>query len=547
MLAIKHWLVYLVLSLFSVVTYVTAFPPWGIQEGAFVFAVPLLAWASRKHKGAAFYGTVFVCGWTAWFMLLIWLRHVYPPWGWLGCALLSLVVSLFWSSWFWAVGKYFPKLLACGGSYQTLGVCALACLWVMLEWVRSWVLTGFPWLPLAASQWQNPAILQPAAWTGAYGISFIIILFNLGVFLYGYRVYRSMAQQRSAAGALANFTTRRRWMVFVSVEFYGALALLFGALGLFLWYLPEREHQEPMFKAGIVQPWIPAAIKWEAARARDNLAVLERLTRMIALDETDVILWPEAATPWPILSSGDNAMQAWVEELVDAVQVPLLSGNLVERESQWHNGFFLIEPEQGLHAAFNTKQRLVPFGEYVPLQELLPFISKLVPIAGDIVPANGTVSLPLRVDEQQWAIGSLICYEDIFPGLARQTVRAGADCIVVVTNDAWYGEEGGAYQHAAHSVLRAVETRRPVIRCGNHGWSGWIDEYGRIRNTLLSAEGSIYFRGAETIEVARDKLWGGQQSFYVLYGDWFVAVCGLVWVIFVGISCLARRRLMATN
>jgi apolipoprotein N-acyltransferase len=97
--------------------------------------------------------------------------------------------------------------------------------------------------------------------------------------------------------------------------------------------------------------------------------------------------------------------------------------------------------------------------------------------------------------------------------------------LAVLTNNAWFGEGGAAYQHAAHSVLRAVETRRPVIRVGNGGWSGWIDEYGTVRTTLVGDAGSVYFRGAQTVTVNRDTRWRGELSFYTQHGDWFVLVC----------------------
>jgi apolipoprotein N-acyltransferase len=122
------------------------------------------------------------------------------------------------------------------------------------------------------------------------------------------------------------------------------------------------------------------------------------------------------------------------------------------------------------------------------------------------------------------AFGVLICYEDLFPRLAREEVLSGADALVVVTNDAWYGEGPAAYQHAAHSVLRAIETRRPVLRCGNAGWSGWIDEFGSIRWVQKDASGSVYFRGASMANVTRDQRWVGRNSFYVEHGDWFVAM-----------------------
>ena len=102
----------------------------------------------------------------------------------------------------------------------------------------------------------------------------------------------------------------------------------------------------------------------------------------------------------------------------------------------------------------------------------------------------------------------------------------GAELLVVMTNNAWFGEGGAAYQHAAHSVLRAVETRRPVLRSGNGGWSGWIDESGRVRAVLTNEDNSIYFRGHRTLNVTRDARWVGRQSFYVETGDWFVAVSG---------------------
>ena len=136
--------------------------------------------------------------------------------------------------------------------------------------------------------------------------------------------------------------------------------------------------------------------------------------------------------------------------------------------------------------------------------------------------------------------GPLICYEDIFPQLARASVRSGADVLAVLTNSAWYGEGGAAYQHAAHAVLRAVETRRPVLRCGNGGWSGWIDEFGGVRSVVTNEAHTIYFRGTRTVTVTRDKRWIGQESVYVQYGDWFVLVC--FGVALLGAGALATGR-----
>ncbi|MEJ6523892.1 MAG: nitrilase-related carbon-nitrogen hydrolase, partial [Opitutales bacterium] len=127
-------------------------------------------------------------------------------------------------------------------------------------------------------------------------------------------------------------------------------------------------------------------------------------------------------------------------------------------------------------------------------------------------------SIPLK-------IGPLICYEDIFPRLCRETALSGVDLFFVTTNDAWFGEEGCAEQHAAHSVLRAIETQTPFLRCGNAGWSGWIDPNGYQREVLRDGAGSIYFEGATVLNLS---IYPQKISFYVRYGDWFAYFCLII-------------------
>ena len=121
--------------------------------------------------------------------------------------------------------------------------------------------------------------------------------------------------------------------------------------------------------------------------------------------------------------------------------------------------------------------------------------------------------IPIQILGQEWVFGPLVCYEDMFPLRVRESVRAGADVLYVATNDAWYGTEGAAYFHAAHSVLRAVENRRPILRCGNAGWSGWIDAYGSIRGELSDEANSIYFKGSGNFVFSPQLEWRWQQSF----------------------------------
>lgn len=491
----------------STLLYVVAFPLLDGAEAAYLFAVPFLIWAFSRPRLNVFLLTALASSFLAWFILLIWLRHV--TWG--GTAFLAFYLGIIASLWFLAAGWVVPRLVERSFAVRLLGILGLAGLWVLLEWVRSFFpFSGFPWLPLAASQWERPVLLQLASWTGAYGVSFLLIFFNLATAFY----LRHLVVHRKT----------KKWALRLCPEFYIALFLLLGTIGLFFRTVsPSSTDREPLFTAGVVQPYIEQPLKWKQEEAQNNLATLAQQTTFVRLLDPDLLLWPEAATPWPI--RGDAVMRRWTERFVHQLDRPLLMGNYAHENQILHNGIFLVDPEEGLYGHYYAKRKLVPFGEYVPLRRFIPFVEKFVPFESDFQPGEDAAPIPVAIKGQVFQFGALVCYEDIFPSLVRQSVAMGADLLFVATNNAWYGEEGGAYQHAAHSVLRAVETRRPLLRCGNGGWSGWIDEYGRVRHVLTDQKGSIYFRGGELIRIDRDPKWVGRRSFYVRYGDWFVAVC----------------------
>ena len=403
-----------------------------------------------------------------------------------------------------------PQLATRNIFLRILGFAGIAGAWVVVEWSRTWLLWGFPWAPLALSQWERPVVLQIAAWSGAYGVSFLLIFFNLCVA----QTLRHRFVRRE----------RKRWMGWFSPDLYVGMGALGFCIYIFFSVLPHPDSAERMFTAAVVQPYIKPELKWDMDRELENLEILERQTRLVSSLESDVILWPEAATPWPVM--GTPQMQVRVERLVNEIEKPILMGNLAEDRvtKEWRNGAFLVEPGAGLSSDFYTKRELVPFGEYVP--PMLSFIDKFVPVGGRFIPGDKVGLMNLTVGGSVYRIGSLICYEDVFSKLARESARGGADLFFVATNNAWYGEEGGAEQHAAHSVLRAVENRRPVMRAGNGGWSGWIDSYGTVRDLLVDAEGTVYFRGGGAYTIFQFREWSRQQSYYTRHGDWFVALSG---------------------
>jgi len=295
----------------------------------------------------------------------------------------------------------------------------------------------------------------------------------------------------------------------------------------------RRGYSAPLARIAVVQPYIPQDVKWDPAKAPGIIDVLQKVTLEAAALRPDLIIWPESVMPLSV--RGDAVAKEIVEALVKRANVPLLLGsNAVEHlgtpGETWYNAAMLVTPEGGVADHYYAKRQLVPFGEFVPFRPLLGWLHKFVPIGdGDFGRGEDSSTLIVPLRGQPVVMGPLICYEDIFPHLARLSALGGANVLTVLTNNGWFGEGGAAYQHAAHAVLRAVETRRPVLRCGNGGWSGWIDEFGAVRASVTNERGTIYFRGARAFDVSRDLRWVDRNSFYTEHGDWFVLVSiGLV-------------------
>lgn len=513
------------LAVFALTALLTwaAFPPVGAGEAAYVLLIPAALWAYRAPRFRAYAAAVLGAQVVAWGALLFWLTNV----SWVGWLLLAPFLGLLTGSWFLAAWWWLPRLKGHRMFVRLLALWGLAALWVVVEWLRGWIFGGFPWLPLASSQWTRPLLLQVASVAGAGAVSFVLVAFNLGAAAYAHRIF-----YEGATGL------RKR-----SPEFMWSLMLLVFSSFPFLGDL-MNQRREKVLRVAFVQPAIPQGEKWDADRAREVLRAIERTV----LDANDaglpeVLVLPEAVTPWTLFR--DPNVQPWLESLAKRTGKPLLLGSVYTSglgpAERWHNGAFVVDPVLGLDPNGYAKRKLVPFGEYVPLRPILGWLEKVVPIGGDFTP--GVHGRPLLVASGRTIVptGALICYEDIFPALARESVLEGAGLLAVLTNNAWFGEGGAAQQHATHSVLRAVENRRPLVRVGNSGWSGWIDEYGNIRLNLKDADGSIYFRGAQSANVTRDLRWVGRKSFFTEKGEWFIGLAaGLAALGFLFVRFLPR-------
>lgn len=509
---------------FTVFLTVLSFPPYSTPEFAYAFLVPGLFWAYRRPRLKLYAWTMLSAQAVAWTVIFGWLHNV----TWPGLLLLGPFIGAWIGAWFLAAWWTLPRILGRPTRVRLAAILGLAALWVINEWLRTFVLGGFPWMPLAASQWERVSILQIASYTGQGGVAFVLVMMNLGFAAYAHRLFRENVK---------GFDKR-------SQEFFLAVFLLLCALCLHVQETFNRApFNTPLGRVAFVQPYIPQEIKWDQSKAAGIMQALEQTTLTAAATHPDLILWPEAVTPWAI--RGDDNVRGFAESLVKRANTTLLLGSIAvedvgARTERWFNGAFVVTPGGGLQPSYYAKRKLVPFGEFVPLRPIFGWLKKFVPIGEDFAQGTEATSLLVSLRGESIAFGPLICYEDIFPSLARASVRSGADVLAVITNNGWFGEGGAAYQHAAHSVLRAVENRRPVLRSGNGGWSGWIDEFGNARFNMRDENGRIYFRGAQVVSITRDSRWIGRMSFYTRHGDWFVLLSlGLV----VGASWLLTRRL----
>lgn len=549
--------------------YVFCFEPFGVAEFAYVFGAILYVLA--KNGGFSFKRWVamsFVCAWLAWAAILAWLRFVYPPSGVFFMFALSAVLALFFLAWLAALKKFAPSSDA--PFFKRFGsILFLASLWVALEWLRSFVFTGFPWLLLAHSQWQRPAVIQTASIGGAYMVSFVLIFFNLGLGEYVCKLW-AWHKKRISGESVSKFER-------FAPEFYVGAFLVLLSLYTYIADMPRLENKRKLFRVGMVQTDFAGLLNWDADMGVANLNALKKLSLGLKNARVDLLIWSESAMPpmWPII--GTEGLDAWVEKLSKDMGVPILVGDSAyfkdEGGERRYNAAFAISPESGLDRNFYAKQKLVPFGEYVP--SWCFFIDSSVVPVGRMTPGEGPVLLGAKVAGRDFKFAPIICYEDIFPEIGLGAARAGADVLYVCTNDSWYGREGGAWQHAAHSALQAVATRKPLVRVSVNGLSGVFDQYGRLVPTitmrskdggifnasneagevldltdeygqalsprtfgrlrgspLLNDEGSIYFQGAGFADAVSYSNFDARESFYVRHGDWFAKSCALYSLLF---------------
>lgn len=512
----------IVIALTSGLLYLYSLPPKGISGLAFIFAIPLLLWGLKTHH-TKYYSIICISvGACNWLYTLKWLRYI----TWPGLIFLSIILGIIWGSWFIIAHLSLKKILQSPLFSKILGLAALSSFWMGLELLRAYIFTGFPWYPLSITQITSPLMLGTLPYIGSFGLSGIIIWINLILISYGW--------------STANRKSHERFRL--CPEFY---LTAIGFISIFYLFIHQKNIQSletTTLTLAIVQPYTPPLLKWDPEKAQEQLIVLENLTKQASMHQPDAILWPEAATPLPI--KGNFFIQEWAENLSKEINIPIWMGNTAYdiHTQSWENGCFIVTPNHGLNHEYYSKRHLVPFGEYIPLRKLWPWLKKYVPLEGDTKAGQSSKPLKTSINNHEISIGCLVCYEDIFSNLARDTMQYFPNFFLVTTNNAWYGEEGAAEQHFFHSILRAAETKRPFMRVGNAGQSGWIDEHGQIQEILLNTNHSPYFRGIGTIHFTYSP--SRTLTPYVKIGDHYHVIISLISILILGYIIFHKQQLI---
>jgi len=396
---------------------------------------------------------------------------------------------------------------------EILLLASLSALWCLTEWLRSWVFTGLPWDFLGSTQWHFITLIQICEWTGVYGISFVMIAANI------------------ALAMLLAPTTRWRWAPAV----FAALLLL---AALFVGLLPEKKANTSPIDVALVQCDISQRRHANIAQAQEALDVCMNLSEKAIAEASKAgrklsfIIWPETAVPYPLLETSSSFSLMYRYRLFDLIrscQTPFLLGSLFygdipERDGHRpaYNAALLIDTTPKL-ADFYFKEHLVPFGEFVPLGDKFPKFNKALGMGRNL--KSGTRFNPLEVSPSAYA-GISICYEDVFPYISRAHALNGANLLLVITNDAWYPKSSEPEQHFINAVFRAVETRLPLLRCGNSNYSVLISPRGEILDSVSKPDPGTSQRATALMRI--DVPLRPSLTFHTLYGDVFVLLCGFI-------------------
>ncbi len=480
-----------------------AFPKIGISQLAWVALIPLFFAVKDVEKKGERFRLGFIAGLVHYLSLVFWVVVTMSRYG--GLPMYQCVGLLFLLASYLAVYVAVFSVLLPILSPRPLSLLWIGpCLWTCLEYLKTFLFTGFPWELLGYSQYENLPIIQLADLTGVYGVSFLIIFVNTALFLFflgiGKDRFRNVAVSRSQAGICL-----------------GLLGLIFCfAFTYGIWRIGNVEILQanaPKIAVTLVQGNVDQASKWNRTCQTAIIEKYNRLSLSAKNQNPDIVVWPETATPFYFFYN--HRLSKEVQKGIRQSGTDFLVGSpffeKTKTSRKYHNSAFLVN-SAGVPLGRYDKTHLVPFGEYVPLKNWLFFAGKMVAQVGDFKPGD----LGHTLIWKEYQLGVQICYEVIFPGLTRIITRNGANLIFNITNDAWFGRTGATQQHFSMAIFRAVENKRALVRCANTGVSGFVSPTGRIIEST-----PLFIEKVMTHEVPLIR----KKTIYTRLGDFFAWLC----------------------
>ena len=512
------------LALLSGILLGACFPPLEYRWLSWLPWVALapLCWAlwmlPRPASTKAWAKKAFLLGWLAgtlsFLISFLWITTVTGP-GWI---LLCLIIGLypaFWALFVALALRSFgettdPKNSWLGSTRNLLVALLAAAAWTALEWLRETLFTGFGWNSLGIALRDSIPLIQIAGITGTAGLTFLCVLGSATAAITLERLRRELRLGRPKP----HFDFFIAMLIIVLVFGYGVRKITAPAIATI-----------PLRVAG-VQGNVPVYDYWDTKCEGRIMDGYIRQSRLALAMEPDLVVWPEASTPRPLLL--DEIIYGQVKDLAAHTSADFLIGSVnYEAEPRGDYNSAVLLTHHAENAQIYNKVHLVPFGEYVPFRKSFPLFSwvvgKRVPYDFDSGKGAAVLSLSSKPPNPSIKIGTLICFEDTLGDLTRQFAALGAQVLITITNDGWFEHSVATRQHLANAQLRTVETGLPLVRVADTGISCSIDRFGRVKQTLHGQDGSTFIEGilSTTVSVPLNP----KPTFYTRHGDLFAHVC----------------------
>lgn len=446
-----------------------SFPKWNLHILSWFFLVPLLFCRANPWIS----GLIF--GWIHFSTFLYWLVYTMTKYGGLSLPFAIFLLSLlslylaFYYSWLWGIHYGFLKTIQNPNFLKGL---SLALSWVGIEYLRSKLFTGFPWGKVGYLLSNYPVFLQSAEIWGVWGLSFLLVLVNYWIYLL---IWYFLNFKK------INLSFFKKQIGFLIILI---LVIGFGFWKKFSWEKNLRENPKTL-KVALLQGNIPQELK-KIKELDYSFKVYTELSFKTFSLNPDLILFPETAFPFYFPYERDYTLKlikllTEIETQLSLKKPSFIVGifrlSYTEREPKIYNS--LVTWNEGKIIDFYDKEKLVPFGEYVPLGKYFPFL-KEISVVSDVLKPGTSKNLTTKVNNFTYQITPLICFESAFPELLQKRVKEGSQLVFIATNDAWFGRTSAPYQHFQMAQVRAVEARRYTIQVANTGITGVIDPLGKV-------------------------------------------------------------------